>query len=78
MSLLLENAGSLPNCDIYVVHISLTEPDAIGVTEVWRTEAGHAASLKLESVRATIAKARPLIVGFGESAKMMAVGGKGL
>jgi quinol monooxygenase YgiN len=78
VKLILEGSQDLPNCDIYLVHVSNEEPDAIWVTEVWRTEGDHAASLQLPQVKATIAKARPLIAGFGESTKMVAVGGLGL
>jgi quinol monooxygenase YgiN len=43
-----------------------TNADAIWITEVWDTQASHQASLQLDSVRQAIAKARPLIAGFGE------------
>lgn len=68
----------LSGCDIYIVNVAPSEPDAIWVTEVWRTEADHAASLKMESVRALIARARPLIAGGSESIRLIPVGGKGL
>ena len=68
----------LPGCEIYTINISPSEPDAIWVYEVWRTEADHDASLKLDSVRALIALARPLIAGGSESQRMIALGGKGL
>jgi quinol monooxygenase YgiN len=67
----------LPGCEIYIVSISPTEPDAIWVTEVWRSEADHDASLKLESTKALIARARPLIAGGGDRVRFV-VGGKGL
>jgi quinol monooxygenase YgiN len=81
LELLLEagrNAPNMPGCDIYLINISPAEPDAIWVTEYWRSEADHDASLKLESVRAIIGKARPLIASAGESIKFTAVGGLGL
>lgn len=68
----------LPGCEIYVVSVSPAEPDAIWVTEVWRSEADHAASLKMDSVRALIAKARPLIAGMSDSSRLVPLGGKGL
>lgn len=68
----------LPGCEIYIINVSSTEPDAIWVTEVWRSEADHAASLKMDSIRALIAKARPLIAGGSEGLRLVPVGGKGL
>lgn len=69
---------ALPGCEIYIVNVVPSEPDAIWVTEVWRSEADHDASLKLDSVKALIARARPLIAGGAESIRLMPVGGKGL
>jgi quinol monooxygenase YgiN len=54
------------------------EPEAIAVFEVWDDKAAHDASLQLERVRATIAKARPLIAGMGGSTALRPIGGRGL
>ena len=81
VEILLEAArllSPLPGCEIYVINVSPSEPDAVWVMEAWRTEADHDASLKMESVRALIAKARPLFAGGGESTRFVPVGGKGL
>jgi len=56
----------MPGCLGYVVAEDPTDEDAIWVTEVWVDEESHEASLRLESVRAAIERARPLIAGFGE------------
>jgi quinol monooxygenase YgiN len=64
-------------CYLYIVNTVPAEPDAIWVTELWRSEADHDASLKMESVNALIAQARPMIAG-GESIRLLPVGGKGL
>ena len=77
VKLLLEGPNDMQGCEIYIVNVSPSEPDAIWVTEVWRTEADHDGSLKLDSVKARIARARPLIAGF-ESIRLIPVGGKGL
>src|SRR5260221_9324016 len=62
LEILLEASRALmKGCEIYIVSKSVTEPDAIWVMEVWQTEADHEASLKLDSVKALIGKARPLI-----------------
>ena len=78
---LLEGARLLsdfPGCELYIVNTVPSEPDAICVTEVWLTEADHAASLKLESIQALIARARPLIAGGAEQIRLVTLGGKGL
>ena len=54
------------------------DPDAVWITEVWRSEADHAASLTVEAVREIITLARPLIAGMGERFILEPVGGKGL
>jgi len=77
--ILLEAAGGeMPGCELYVVNVAASDPDAVWVFEVWRGEADHKASLKLESVRELIAKARPLIAGAGENVRLTVLGGKGL
>ena len=78
IGLLLEGTGSMPGCFSYVVANDATNPDAIWITEVWDNKESHAGSLKLASVQATIAKARPLIAGFGERFETQPVGGVGL
>lgn len=68
----------LPGCEIYTINLLPSEPDAIYVYEAWRSEPDHAASLKLESVRALITKGRPLIAGISDSLSLKPVGGKGI
>lgn len=70
--------GDAQGCKIYLVNISADDANAIWVTEVWKTEADHAASLQRADVRALIAKARPLIAGGGDRFKLTVLGGKGL
>jgi quinol monooxygenase YgiN len=67
----------LPGCDLYIVSVAPTDPDAIFVFELWRSEADHDASLKVESTKALIARARPLMAG-GESTRLVPKGGKGV
>jgi quinol monooxygenase YgiN len=80
IALLLEGSGggTMPGCRLYVVSEVVDEPDAIAVFEVWDDKAAHDASLQLESVRATIAGARPLIAGIGGSTDLRPIGGQGL
>jgi quinol monooxygenase YgiN len=80
LALLLEASRGepMPGCRLYVVSEVPAEPDAIAITEVWDDKAAHDASLHLESVRALIRRARPLIGGMGESLELRPVGGQGL
>lgn len=74
-----ELVGTAPGCELYIVHTSPTEPEAIWVTKVWRSEADHkAASLSIAGVKGLIAKARPLIAAMPEQIRTTPVGGKGL
>ncbi len=67
----------LPGCLMYIVNTEPAQPDAVWVTEIWRSEAEHDASLKMESVLEVIARSRPLVAGF-EGIRLVPVGGKGL
>lgn len=75
---LLENADSMPGCNVYIVSEDTENPDAIWVYEIWDSPEAHQASLNLESVQQTIAKARPLIAGMGDRVEFTPVGGRGL
>src|SRR2546423_13120253 len=80
VALLLEAAALLwddPDCELYVVNVSPTEPDVMWVTEVWSSQEAHAASLARDDVRALIQRGMPLIAG-GERTEVVPVGGKGL
>ena len=79
--LLLEAAelvADLPGCEVWIVNTIPDDPDAIWITEVWHSEADHAAALANDAVKAVIARARPLIAGFGERFTLEPVAGKGL
>jgi quinol monooxygenase YgiN len=78
IAILLENSEVLPGCLSYIIARDPADPEAIWVTEAWQDEASHRASLSLPSVQAAIARARPLIAGFGDSFKTEPVGGHGL
>jgi quinol monooxygenase YgiN len=54
------------------------DADALWITEVWDSAANHQASLSLPAVKATIAKARPLIAGFSNRVETVPIGGYGL
>lgn len=76
---LREGTGAMPGNILYVLSTSATEPDAVWIYEVWETKQHHTDSLKLPAVQAAIAKARPIIAGFGpERFEMTPVGGVGM
>lgn len=80
-AVLLESAALLrnaPGCELYIVSVSESEPDAVWVSEVWASREDHAASLTREDVRALIGRGRPLIAGMGARFEMVPLGGKGL
>jgi len=76
--ILLEGVSGMPGCLSYVVAKDPADKNAVWITEVWDSKKSHAASLKLPSVQAAIAKGKPMIVGFGENFVTEPVGGHGL
>ena len=78
IAILLEGTAKMPGCLSYIVAKDQTDENAIWITEVWDTEASHKGSLALPAVQAAIARAKPLIAGFGERFVTVPVGGVGL
>ncbi len=81
IALLLKAADSLrelDGCYLYVINQAMDDADTIWVTEVWRSQADHQASLSHEAVKALIASGRPLIAEMKERIEVIPVGGKGL
>ena len=78
LAIMLEELGAMPGCHSYIIARDPVDADAIWITEVWDSQTSHAASLALPSVQQTIAKARPLIAGFGERFETEPLGGHGL
>ncbi|WP_200952280.1 putative quinol monooxygenase [Caulobacter sp. Root655] len=78
VAILTESTGGMPGCLSYIVANDATDADALWITEVWTDKDSHAASLKLPAVQAAIAKARPIIAGFGHRFETVPVGGVGL
>ncbi|MCD6067595.1 MAG: hypothetical protein K0S33_2421 [Bacteroidetes bacterium] len=81
-SVLLEAADSLmtvKGCNVYAIGKDAVSSDVVWITEIWDSKEDHDNSLKLESVKATIAKAMPII---GEAPQkgqeLEIVGGKGI
>jgi quinol monooxygenase YgiN len=78
VAILSESTEGMPGCLSYVVAKDATNADALWITEVWIDKEHHAGSLKLPAVQAAIAKARPIIAGFGQRFETVPVGGVGL
>jgi quinol monooxygenase YgiN len=76
-AILSESTGGMPGCLSYIVAADATDADALWITEVWTDKDSHAASLRLPAVQAAIAKARPIIAGFGHRFETVPVGGVG-
>lgn len=77
IAILLESTDDMPGCLSYVVARDPAD-DAIWITEVWDSAESHQASLALPAVREAIARARPLIAGFGDQIVTEPVGGVGM
>jgi quinol monooxygenase YgiN len=69
------STGEMPGNLSYIIALDPANPDALWITEVWDSKESHAASLQLPAVREAIAKARPIIAGFGQSFETVPVAG---
>jgi quinol monooxygenase YgiN len=76
--ILVDGVSGMPGCLSYIVARDPANPDAIWVTEVWKDQDAHKASLSLPSVQRAIAHGRPMIAGFGERYETEPLGGHGL
>lgn len=56
---------AMPGNLAYLIARDAGDADAIWITEVWKDQASHQASLALPGVKDAIARARPIIAGFG-------------
>ncbi len=80
LGLLLDASKSLDQmegCELYIIHEAVDDEDTIWITELWRDEEAHAASLRNEQVLAIIGQARPLIAAI-DPIRVRPVGGVGL
>ena len=78
VAILLDGVSGMPGCLSYIVATDPADANAIWITEAWDSKASHDASLGLASVKAAIAKGRPLIAAFGSGTVTTPVGGHGL
>lgn len=70
--------SSVPGCLLYVVGTSDTEPNAVFVTELWKDEDSHGASLSMGGVRNLIVETMPLLAEKPSGTKVKVAYGKGL
>jgi quinol monooxygenase YgiN len=78
IAILLDGVAGMPGCLSYVVAEDPASTDLIWITEAWESKDAHQASLSLPSVRAAIAKGRPLIAAMEAVAETVPLGGHGL
>jgi quinol monooxygenase YgiN len=78
ITILLQDVGTMPGCQSYVVAREPGNEQAIWITEVWDDKDSHQASLSLPAVKAAIQRAMPLIQGFEQHQVTEPVGGHGL
>jgi quinol monooxygenase YgiN len=78
IAVLIEGVSSMPGCLSYIVAQDPADPDAIWITEAWDSKDSHANSLSLPSVKAAIAKGRPMIASMDPPTVTTPVGGHGL
>lgn len=74
ISYLAEGIRDMPGNLSYEIWRDKADENSIWITEVWKDEASHKASLQLPQVQEAIRKARPIIAGFGARAEVERVG----
>jgi quinol monooxygenase YgiN len=72
---LVAGTGDMHGNLAYLIAKDAGDPNSIWITEVWKDQASHLASLSLPGVREVIAKARPILAGFGTRVETIPVGG---
>ncbi len=70
--------SKVAGCQLYLINASPTETESVWVTEVWRSQEDHDASLTIEGAQEVIKQVLPLLAGSPEKTDVLPVGGKGL
>ena len=78
IDILLDGTKDMPGCIQYVISKDSVEADSIWITEVWKDQESHQASVSLPGVQQAIAKGKPLIARFEERHSVEPIGGQGL
>jgi len=63
-SLLQASRQPMSGCEQYIVNLAPMNANTVYVSEVWRSEADHESLLQVESVKALVLRARPLVETF--------------
>jgi quinol monooxygenase YgiN len=74
----LDSFGEIPECELCLVNRSPTDPDAVYVTEVWRSRAEHEAFAARDDVQEFIHAVHALAAEPPEITYVVPVGGVGL
>jgi quinol monooxygenase YgiN len=64
VALMKSGSAPMPGCISYVLATDPADPDLIWITEVWASQAHHAASVEIPAIAESIRQAMPLIAGF--------------
>ena len=64
VALMKSGSAPMPGCISYVLATDPADADLIWITEVWETQADHAASVEIPAIAETIRQAMPLIASF--------------
>lgn len=67
---LAHGSASMPGNLAYQIWRDKADANSVWITEVWKDEASHKASLAVPQVQEAIRKARPIIAGFGARAEV--------
>jgi quinol monooxygenase YgiN len=70
--------SQVAGCQLYLINTSPTEAESVWVTEVWRSQQEHDASLTIQGAQEAISQVLPLLAGSPEKIDLLPVGGKGL
>lgn len=73
-----EGLRDAPGCELYVVNVSVDEPDTVWVTEVWADAAASDAALSGELGEVGIGDVLELLAGPPELVDLAPLGGPGL
>ncbi|MEV4199944.1 putative quinol monooxygenase [Micromonospora globbae] len=75
---LLLDAPSLPHpdCVVFLVGRSASDPDVVHVTEGWISQEAHQAFFATEEAQAFVARLQPLLVGESQYTDEVPAGGK--
>ncbi|HEX4208085.1 MAG TPA: putative quinol monooxygenase [Ktedonobacteraceae bacterium] len=64
-------------CELYLINTSPAEPESVWVTEIWRSQEEHDASLTIEGAQEAIKQVLPLLAASPQKIDVLPVGGKG-